>query len=114
MVPAVREGGAARAVRFARPSEQPTPTEPPMSDHPGLPDVEATLHQLERLVAEAKTVPLSASVMVNRADVDALLAALREALPDELAQARWVVRERDEILERAQQDVDRLLDDARA
>ena len=85
-----------------------------MSEHPGLPDVEATLHQLERLVAEAKTVPLSASVMVNRAEVDALLAALREALPDELAQARWVVKERDEILERAQQDVDRLLEDARA
>jgi hypothetical protein len=73
-----------------------------MSDHGGVPpDVEAKLHQLERLVAEAKAVPLSASVMVNRAEIDGLVDDLREALPDELTQARWVVKERDEILERA-------------
>ena len=84
-----------------------------MSD-PGVPpDIEAKVHQLERLIAEAKAVPLSSSVMVNRAEIDGLLDDLREALPDELAQARWVLAERDEILERAQGDVDRMLDEAR-
>jgi cell division septum initiation protein DivIVA len=84
-----------------------------MSD-PGVPpDIEAKVHQLERLIAEAKAVPLSASVMVNRAEIDGLLDDLREALPDELAQARWVLAERDEILERAQRDVDRMLEEAR-
>lgn len=86
-----------------------------MSDPRGVPlDVEAKLHQLERLVAEAKTVPLSASIMVNRAEVDGLVADVREALPDELTQARWVVKERDEILERAEGDAARLIEDARA
>ena len=86
-----------------------------MSDQRGLPaDVEAKLHQLERLVAEAKAVPLSASIMLNRAEVDGLVVDLRDALPDELTQARWVVKERDEILDRAQADADRLLADARA
>lgn len=86
-----------------------------MSEQRGVsPDVEAKLHQLERLVGEAKTVPLSASVMVNRSEVDGLVADLREALPDELTQARWVVKERDEILERAQLDADEILADARA
>jgi len=86
-----------------------------MSDHRSVsPDVEARLHQLERLVAEAKAVPLSASVMVNRAEIDGILADLREALPDELAQARWVIKERDEILERAQSDAQQLVADARA
>ena len=86
-----------------------------MSDHRGVPpDVEAKLHQLERLITEAKAVPLSASVMVNRAEVDGLLADVRAALPDELTQARWVVKERDEILERAQADADRLVEDARS
>ncbi|MTV23836.1 hypothetical protein FTX61_00135 [Nitriliruptoraceae bacterium ZYF776] len=85
-----------------------------MSDPNGVPlDVEAKLHQLERLVAEAKAVPLSASIMLNRAEVDGLLADVREAMPDELTQARWVVKERDEILERAQVDAERLLADAR-
>jgi cell division septum initiation protein DivIVA len=84
-----------------------------MSDR-GVPlDVEAKLHQLERLVAEAKAVPLSASVMVNRAEIDGLVDDLRHALPDELTQARWVVKERDEILERARSDAERLLEEAR-
>ena len=86
-----------------------------MSDPTGVPlDVEAKLHELERLVAEAKAVPLSASIMLNRAEVEALVTGLRESLPDELTQARWVLGERDEILERAQADADRLIDDGRA
>lgn len=86
-----------------------------MSDHGGVPpDVEAKLHQLERLVAEAKAVPLSASVMLNRAEIDGIVADLREALPDELTQARWVVTERDDILARAQADADEIVTEARA
>ena len=86
-----------------------------MSDNRGVPpDVEAKLHHLEQLVGEAKSVPLSASIMLNRAEVDGLVADLREALPDELTQARWVVKERDDILERARADADQMLADARA
>lgn len=86
-----------------------------MSEHRGVPpDVEAKLHQLDRLVSEAKAVPLSASVMVNRAEVEALVGGLRASLPDELTQARWVIKERDEILERAHADANRLVDDAHA
>lgn len=85
-----------------------------MSEQRGIPpDVEAKLFQLERLVGEAKTVPLSASVMINRSELDGLVADLREALPDELTQARWVIKERDDILERAQVDADDILDQAR-
>jgi cell division septum initiation protein DivIVA len=84
-----------------------------MSDTRGVPvDVEAKLHQLERLVGEAKTMPLSASIMVNRAEIEGLVADIRDALPDELTQARWVVKERDEILARAESDGARLVDDA--
>ncbi|MFU8841434.1 MAG: hypothetical protein ACNA8R_12055 [Nitriliruptoraceae bacterium] len=86
-----------------------------MSEHAGVPpDVEAKLHQLERLLAVAKTVPLSASVMLNRSEIDGIVADLRAALPDELTQARWVVKERDEILERAQIDADEIVAEARA
>jgi cell division septum initiation protein DivIVA len=85
-----------------------------MSDQRGVPlDVEAKLHQLERLIAEAKAVPLSASIMLNRAEVEGLVADVRDALPDELTQARWVIKERDQILERAEADAARLVADAR-
>ncbi|MEX1177705.1 MAG: hypothetical protein WEB09_04520 [Nitriliruptor sp.] len=85
-----------------------------MSETRGVPlDVEAQLHQLERLVGEAKAVPLSASIMVNRAEVEGLVADIRDALPEELTQARWVVKERDEILERAEVDGARMLEETR-
>jgi cell division septum initiation protein DivIVA len=85
-----------------------------MSDQRGVPlDVEAKLHQLERLIADAKMVPLSASIMLNRADVEELVADVRDALPEELTQARWILKERDQILERAESDAARLLEDAR-
>ena len=85
-----------------------------MSDHHGVPpDVEASLHRLEQLVSEAKAVPLSASVMVSRAELERAVSELRDVLPKELTQARWVIGERDQILERAEEDADHLLDDAR-
>lgn len=86
-----------------------------MSDSHGVPlDLASRLDHLERLVTEAKAVPLSASVMVNRAEVVELVAAIRESLPEEITQARWVLRERDEILERSQADAQRLIEDAEA
>jgi cell division septum initiation protein DivIVA len=86
-----------------------------MSDSHGVPvDVEARLSYLERLVRDAKPVPLSASVMVNRAEVVEVLASIRDTLPEEVTQARWVVKERDDILERAGSDAGRLIEDAEA
>jgi len=86
-----------------------------MSQHREVPpDVEAKVHLLERLVAEAKSVPLSASVMVNRAEIEGVVADLRAAMPDELAQARWVLRERDQILEHAREDALQIVEEARA
>jgi cell division septum initiation protein DivIVA len=86
-----------------------------MSEHRGMPpDVEAKLHQLERLLTDAKAVPLSASIMLNRAEVEGLVADLRDAMPDELTQARWVIKERDDILDHARSDADQLLREARA
>ena len=84
-----------------------------MSDTRGVPaDVVARLTELEQLVAEAKAVPLSASVMVNRAEIEDVVADVRESLPDELAQARWVVKDRDDILQRAEVDAARVREEA--
>lgn len=87
-----------------------------MSDvpSPARLELEAKLHQLEQLVAEAKAVPLSASVMLNRAEIDGLVGEIRDALPEEVRQARWIVKERDDMLARADADADQLLADARA
>ena len=61
--------------------------------HVGL---EAKLAQLEELLAEAKPVPLSSSIMLNRAEIDGLVGEIRDAVPEEVKQARWVTKERAE------------------
>ena len=42
--------------------------------------------------------PLSSSVMVSREEVTSLLQAALDRLPDELRQARWLLREREEFM----------------
>jgi len=77
-------------------------------------DVAGLLDALERVAAGARSMPLSSSVMVNRSEFLALLRHLRDALPEELAQARWIVREQDGILEHARVDAEQILAEARA
>ncbi len=77
-------------------------------------DVEAKLHQLELMLADAKQVPLSASIMLNRSEMDGLVSELREALPEELRQARWILKERDEVLDKARRDAAQVMEDAQS
>ena len=58
--------------------------------------------------------PLSASVLVDRQELLELLQSALDRLPDELRQARWLLRERDEFLATRQREADMLLDDVRA
>jgi len=77
-------------------------------------EIDGYLNKLEQLLAEARPVPLSASVMINRRDFDDVIADLRDHLPEELRQSRWVLKERDEVLEAASREADRLRADALA
>ena len=76
-------------------------------------DVEAAINQLEGLLAEARPVPLSSSVMMNRRDVEEVVQHLRTQLPEELRQSRWILKERDELLAQAAREADQALSDAR-
>ena len=69
-----------------------------------LMDITARLSQLDEMVREAKAMPLSSSVLVNRDEVLDLLAEMQEALPDEIKQARWIVKDREELLAKARAD----------
>ena len=48
--------------------------------------------------------PLSASVLVNQEEVLELLESARAELPEEIKQARWVVKDREELLVKARRD----------
>ena len=75
-------------------------------------DISARLQQLEELVMEAKSMPLSASVLVNREEVLELIQEMRAALPEEIKQARWVVKDREQLLTKARKDAEGLIQQA--
>ncbi len=62
---------------------------------------------------QAKSMPLSASALVDRDLFLAKLEALRTSLPDELRAARWMVREREAFIARTNEKAKEILGTAR-
>jgi hypothetical protein len=77
-------------------------------------DILAHLQQIEDIVQDAKSVPLSASVLVNREEILEILEAARNELPEEIKQARWIVRDREELLAKARRDAEAVIEKAHA
>ncbi len=61
----------------------------------------AALDQIENLVDLARAVPLSANVVLNKAEILDLVRQAKEALPDDLVAANAVVSDADAVLIRA-------------
>lgn len=76
--------------------------------------IESILNQLLDLIHGAKSMPLSSSVMVSRDEVISLVQAALESLPDELRQARWLLREREEFMAERSREAEALMDEVRA
>lgn len=77
------------------------------------PDAEALLRRVVEIIDNAKSMPLSASVLISKDEVVELLADAIERLPDELRQARWMLREREEFLAKTRREADGILESAR-
>jgi vacuolar-type H+-ATPase subunit H len=75
---------------------------------------EQLLLHLRDLVVDAPKVPLSASAMISREEVLALLDEAIDRLPDELRAARWLLKERDEFLTKVRHEGDEIVNHARA
>ncbi len=80
----------------------------------GAESVEDLLRQAAELVATARRAPLSSSVLVPREELLEVIQRALDCLPDELRQARWLLRERQEFMEQRQREADALLDQVRA
>jgi hypothetical protein len=76
-------------------------------------DVRSLLERLTETVEQARAVPMSASCVVNRAEVLELLAQLRSRLPQELSRASAVLEDREAVLAEGRAEVDAMLDAAR-
>ena len=97
-------------------SEPPHESAPPDEGAPPAyraAQAEVLLRQAIKLVADARPMPLSASSMINKEEVLAVLNASVEGLPEELRAARWLLKERDDFLARVQREGDELISRAR-
>ena len=76
-------------------------------------DIMALIDKLEDLIATGKKVPLTNSVVVNEKDLYDIIDEVRATLPDELKQARWIVKERQEMIEEAEKESNRIIEESR-
>src|SRR5215218_9224451 len=73
-------------------------------------DVLVLIDKLDDLVHNAKQVPLTDQVRVDKEEIYDILDQMRATIPDEIKQARWIVKERQEMLAEAK----RIIGEARA
>jgi cell division septum initiation protein DivIVA len=76
-------------------------------------DVLALIDKLDDLVHNARAVPLTDQVRIDREAIYDLLDQMRSTIPEEVKQARWIVKERTEMLAEAKREADRILAEAK-
>ncbi|MFI5052927.1 MAG: hypothetical protein ACHQDE_01080 [Acidimicrobiia bacterium] len=83
-----------------------------MSDQQAY-DLETLLRELREIVDAARTMPMSASVLVNRDEAIELIDEALSVMPEELRHARWLIKERDEYLTQARRDAEDIVEAGR-
>ncbi|GGN76242.1 hypothetical protein GCM10011579_057110 [Streptomyces albiflavescens] len=77
-------------------------------------DVQKKLDEIVSTVGSARSLPMSASCVVNRAELLSMLEEVRQALPGSLAQAEELIGGREEMVEQARQEAERIIQSAHA
>jgi hypothetical protein len=75
-------------------------------------DMQAKLDQITEMVEDARSMPMSASCIVNRTEMLTLLDEVREMLPAELREAQWVIKDREGVVEEGRRRAERIVADA--
>ena len=87
--------------------EQPAPVQARLGES------EMILRQTIDIIVQAPSVPLSSSPRVNRDEIVELLQDALERIPEEIRQARWMLKERQEFLDKTKREADEILGAAR-
>ncbi len=83
-----------------------------MSDQQAY-DLETLLRELREVIDTARTMPMSASVLINREEALEIIDDALAAMPEELRHARWLLKEREEYLAQARRDAEDIVEAAR-
>jgi hypothetical protein len=94
------------------PTRQPL-RQPVQPAQPAFGDTESILEQLLEMAVNAPNVPLSSNPRIDREQLVGLLQDALACLPDEIRQARWMLKERTDFMAKTQRDADEIIEAAR-
>jgi len=77
-------------------------------------DVQERLDELTVMVEDAKSMPLSASCVLNRAQLLDLIEEIRQLLPESVYRADELLADREAVVQDGRREADRLLEQARS
>lgn len=75
-------------------------------------DVLVLIDKLDDMIHNAKQIPLTDNVRVDKEEIYDLLDQMRATIPEEIKQARWIVKERQEMLAEAKREAERIVKEA--
>ncbi|MEK7817590.1 MAG: ATPase [Actinomycetota bacterium] len=75
-------------------------------------DVLVLIDKLDEIVNNARPMPMTDKVMIEREEIYDILDQMRTTIPEEIKQARWIVKERQEMLAEAKAESDRIVKEA--
>ena len=76
-------------------------------------DVLRLIDKLDDLVHNASAVPLTDQLRVDKDEIHDILEEMRATISEEMKQARWIVKEREEMLTETKGEAERIVEDAR-
>ncbi len=69
--------------------------------------------RIEGFLDKSKRIPFSSSIIVNETEIYDLLDELRNILPEEFKQSRWIVKERENMIEEAKRYSEKIISEAK-
>ncbi len=76
-------------------------------------DIQQLVGQLRSAIEEARSMPMSSSAVINRAEVLELLDRLQAALPEAFKEQNLVMTDRDAVVTRGREEAERIVVEAR-
>lgn len=70
------------------------------------------IDQIEELLDGCRRIPFSANIVVNGDEIYDLVEELRNVMPEEFKQSRWIVKERENMIEEARKQAGKIIIDA--
>lgn len=75
-------------------------------------NADSLLNRMEQIVANARKLPLSGQCTIDRDEMLFLIKMVREGLPEELRQAKWLLQQNRQLIAEARKEAESIMRDA--